>query len=114
MTTKRTPKASTPAVARKARAAAPAPPALAHPSRLPIAATEFDDELEPDQPFAEGALDGIDPDLRHRMISEAAYHYYRERGYADGYDMDDWLQAEAAIDHLLLNPRPGTGARGGE
>ena len=114
MTNKRTPQASTPTAARKARVSVSARPALAHPRSLPIAATEFEDELEPDQPFAEGALDGIDPDLRHRMISEAAYRYYSERGYADGYDMDDWLQAEAAIDHLLLNPRDRTGARSGE
>jgi hypothetical protein len=113
MTAKRTPRPSTSA-APKARAATPAQPALAHPRSLPVEATDFEDELEPDQPFAEGALDGIDPDLRHRMISEAAYHYYSERGYADGYDMDDWLQAEAAIDHLLLNPRERTVARSGE
>jgi Protein of unknown function (DUF2934) len=33
--------------------------------------------------------------LRHRVISEAAYYSYAQRGYADGYDLDDWLQAEA-------------------
>jgi hypothetical protein len=60
------------------------------------------DEL-PDQPFAEGAGDTIDPDLRHRMISESAYHRYAERGYEDGYDLDDWLQAEADVEHVLLN-----------
>ena len=114
MTTKRTPQASTPAAARKAHVSVPGRSAAAHPRSVPIATTEFEDELEPDQPFAEGALDAIDPDLRHRMISEAAYRYYSERGYTDGYDMDDWLQAEAAIDHLLLNPRDRTEARTGE
>ena len=57
-----------------------------------------------DTPFEEGAQDKLDPDLRHRMISEAAYHLYAERGYADGYDLDDWLQAEAAVDHVSLHP----------
>jgi hypothetical protein len=114
MATKRTPQASTPAPARKARVSASARPASTRPRSLPVDPPEFEDEGEPDQPFAEGALDGIDPDLRHRMISEAAYRYYCERGYTDGYDMDDWLQAEAAIDHLLLNPREHTGARSGE
>ncbi|HJU21843.1 MAG TPA: DUF2934 domain-containing protein [Casimicrobiaceae bacterium] len=57
-----------------------------------------------DQPFVDGsAEDAIDGELRHRLISEAAYRLYAERGYADGYDVDDWLQAEAAVDHLLLN-----------
>jgi hypothetical protein len=58
----------------------------------------------PDQPFATGPTSEIDPELRHRMISEAAYHHYVERGYTDGGDVDDWLQAEAEIDHFLVNP----------
>jgi hypothetical protein len=60
------------------------------------------DEM-PDQPFAEGSQDSMDPDLRHRLVSEAAYRRYVERGYEDGYDMEDWLQAEAEIDHVVVN-----------
>ena len=71
---------------------------------------EQETEAESDQPFAEGAQDAIDPDLRHRMISEAAYHRYAERGYEDGYDLDDWLQAEADVDHLLLHRQAGGAA----
>jgi hypothetical protein len=59
---------------------------------------------EPDQPFAEGPQSEIDPDLRHRLISETAYRHYVERGFTDGGDLDDWLQAEAEVDHTLLNP----------
>jgi hypothetical protein len=58
----------------------------------------------PDQPFAAGPASEIDPELRHRMISETAYRHYAERGYTDGGDLEDWLQAEAEIDHVLLNP----------
>ncbi|HEX8011084.1 MAG TPA: DUF2934 domain-containing protein [Casimicrobiaceae bacterium] len=76
--------------------------ATVHPRSTPIIASE--NERDPDQPFVEGAQDAIDPDLRHRMISEAAYRRYADRGYVDGYDIDDWLQAEAEVDHLLLNP----------
>ena len=61
-------------------------------------------EAMPDQPFAQGATSEIDPELRHRMISETAYRHYVERGYTDGGDLEDWLQAEAEIDHFLLNP----------
>lgn len=57
----------------------------------------------PDMPFAEGARDELSPDMRHRMISEAAYFLHTQRGYKDGYDLDDWLQAEAEIDHVLVN-----------
>ncbi len=68
-------------------------------------AADSGDVALPDQPFAEGAQDAIDPDLRHRLISETAYGHYIERGYAEGYDVDDWLLAEAEVDHLLLNPQ---------
>ena len=77
-----------------------------HPHGVAILAADDEGEQGPDQPFAAGAQDTIDPDLRHRMISEIAYHRYVERGYADGYDLDDWLQAEGDVDHVLLNPRP--------
>lgn len=74
-----------------------------HPHVVPILRAEDPDEDAPDQPFAEGARDTISPDLRHRMISEAAHRRYVERGYSDGDDVDDWLQAEADVDHLLVN-----------
>jgi len=60
---------------------------------------------EPDQPFEEGAHDSIDPDLRHRLISEAAFDLYTQRGFVDGFDVEDWLSAEAQVEHLLLNPQ---------
>jgi hypothetical protein len=83
----------------------PRTPKIRHPRGVPIMAAEAESEQEPDRPFEEGARDTVDVDLRHRMISEAAYALYMERGYADGYELDDWLAAEAAVDHLLLNPK---------
>jgi len=77
---------------------------MTRPHDIPVIAPMDDVERMPDQPFAEGAHDAIDSDLRQRMISETAYRLYAERGYAEGYDLDDWLQAEAEVDHLLLNP----------
>jgi hypothetical protein len=67
----------------------------------------IDDDLEPglDVAFADEAMDEIDPNLRHRMVSETAYRRHGECGYEDGYDLEDWLQAEADVDHLLHNPR---------
>jgi len=75
-----------------------------HPRSVPVLASEDPADVAAEQPFVEGSQDAIDPDLRHRMISEAAYHRYADRGYADGYDLDDWLQAEAEVDHLLVPP----------
>ena len=54
------------------------------------------------EPFAEGKSDELDPDLRHRLISDLAYARYRARGYVDGYDLEDWLDAEAEVDHIRL------------
>ena len=91
---------------RTAKSVAPSAAAHAasnHPRSVPIIDPEIESEELPDQPFAEGGQDVLDADLRHRMISEAAFHRYAQRGYADGYDIDDWLQAEAEVDHLLVN-----------
>ncbi len=74
-----------------------------HPHSVPILGAEDEADQTPDQPFAEGVTDTVDVDLRHRMISEAAFRRATERGYNDGYDVDDWLQAEAEVDHVLLN-----------
>jgi Protein of unknown function (DUF2934) len=62
------------------------------------------DDRIPDMPFHEGGNEEIDAEVRHRMVSEAAYDLFVKRGYCDGYDLDDWLQAEAEVDHILLNP----------
>ena len=78
-----------------------------HPRSVPIPAKEPIDERAPDQPFIEGVGDMIDPNLRHRMVSEAAYMLYARRGYEAGYDVDDWLQAEDDVDHLLTSAPPG-------
>jgi hypothetical protein len=79
------------------------PSDVPHPRSVPTIDPEDEIAQETEPPFGEGARDELDPDLRHRMISEAAYRLYEERGYADGYDVDDWQQAEAGVDHLLLS-----------
>ena len=42
---------------------------------------------------------------RRRMIEEAAYARYVQRGYAHGQDLDDWLGAEAHVDRIISRPR---------
>lgn len=39
---------------------------------------------------------------RQRMIAETAYYRAQQRGFQGGDPLDDWLQAEAEIDHRLL------------
>lgn len=66
-------------------------------------ASDMIDDL--DAPTEEDAKVEIGDELRHRMISEAAYQLYAERGYVDGLELDDWLQAEAEVDHRLGGQR---------
>jgi hypothetical protein len=94
-------------------AAAPAAPAGRTPAREErphsVAIIDPDPELErlPDQPFEESPRTEIDPELRDRLISDAAYRRYAARGFTDGYDVEDWLDAEAEVDHLLLDRKAG-------
>jgi Protein of unknown function (DUF2934) len=89
--------------ARKVAVLHPSNTASRHQSRGAVQRIEREEDVS-ETPFEEGAHDTLDADLRHRMISEAAYHLYAQRGYADGYDLDDWLQAETQIDHISLSP----------
>lgn len=81
------------------------PPAVPHPRSVPIA-TEPESEQFPEQPFAEGAKDELDPELRYRAISEGAFHRLAQRGYDEGYERDDWLEAEADLDHIVIGAEP--------
>ncbi len=77
-----------------------APPAL---RGLPITIPESEAEhaLTPERSVVmQGNSNG---DVRHRMISEAAYQLYAQRGYVDGSELADWLQAEAEVDRLVNN-----------
>ena len=82
------------------------PPAMRHPRSVAIA-MEAETEQFPEQPFAEGAKDELDPELRYRAISEAAFHRLAQRGYDEGYERDDWLEAEAELDHIVIGAMPG-------
>lgn len=93
-----------PTARRQASSKNPALAPIVHPHSVANLAEVAEIDRVPDQPFAEGIEDGLDADLRQRMISERAFRLYCERGGAEGYDLDDWLQAEAEVDHLLLNP----------
>ena len=81
-------------------------PAARHPHGVATIVPEDEIEGFPDQPFVAGASDALGPDLRHRLISEAAYQRQAARGYDEGYEGDDWLEAEAGIDHIVVGKKP--------
>jgi hypothetical protein len=43
----------------------------------------------------------VEPEVREIMIAEAAYYIAERRGFEPGAEVDDWLEAESAIDQLL-------------
>ena len=59
------------------------PPAPSHKFEAPESVPVIETAEEPDRPLQDGAGDALDPNLRHRMISEAAYYLYQQRGYVD-------------------------------
>jgi len=42
---------------------------------------------------------------RYERIAQAAYHRAEKRGFAPGYELDDWLAAEQEVDTLLSADR---------
>jgi hypothetical protein len=74
---------------------------------LDASMAESDDDTmeDPAGSLEEDTKGEIGAELRHRMISEAAYQLYAERGYVDGLELDDWLQAEAEVDRRLGGQR---------
>lgn len=42
---------------------------------------------------------------REAKIREAAYYHYLKRGNVPGYDLDDWLTAEAELEHRTSEPQ---------
>ncbi len=88
-----------------------AAPAVEHPRSVATLPPAVEPDAMPDHPFAEGLEDQLDPDLRHRLISERAYRRYEQRGSEDGFDLEDWLEAEAEVDH---QGGQGTSRRGSE
>ena len=76
-----------PAPPRKAPASAPAKPAKPAP-----------------QSFASHARAEISAEELRKLIAEAAYYRAKRRGFAPGYEVEDWIQAEAEV-----RERIGTG-----
>ena len=46
----------------------------------------------------------ISPDEVRKLISEAAYYRAKQRGFAPGHEVEDWIQAEAEVMRRLGPP----------
>jgi len=47
------------------------------------------------------ATTAVNPEERYKMIAEAAFLRAERRGFVDGDDLRDWLDAEREIDQML-------------
>lgn len=59
----------------------------------------------PRRPAGRGKSGLVTPEERNRLIAEAAYYKAEKRAFAQGWELGDWIEAEAEIDAQL-------GARG--
>lgn len=51
-----------------------------------------------------------DPAQRHRMIAQTAYFRAERRRFEAGHELEDWLAAEAELEHRLRPEGDGAGA----
>ena len=56
----------------------------------------------------------LSPEDRLRMIGEAAYYRYEQRGYAHGHAEEDWLAAEAEFDRASRRRQAGAARHSSE
>ena len=49
----------------------------------------------------------VTEETRRAMIAQAAYFHAERRGFAEGGEVEDWLNAEAEVDALLSGPATG-------
>ena len=50
---------------------------------------------------APSAPTGIEPEVRRQMVAIEAYFLAERRGFAIGYEVEDWLAAEAVVEARL-------------
>lgn len=62
--------------------------------------SSLDADLKPDSYITREGTD-FEPDTRLAMIAEAAYYLAEQRGFDPGHEIQDWLDAEAAIDAVI-------------
>lgn len=66
---------------------------------LRAASIAFEHRLQPTPPLSRGEL--------RRRIARKAYELYVRRGRRDGYDLDDWLEAERIVASQLSQSQSG-------
>ena len=84
---------------------APAPKPKQAPKAAPKS-TPKDSAAKPARTRAK-KIGGVPAEQRRHYIEMAAYYIAERRGFAPGNPLEDWVQAEAEIDRLLVEGRLG-------
>jgi histone H1/5 len=66
-----------------------------------VAAEKPAKKVAPKKKAASASASAVSPEHRYHMIATAAYFIAQNRGSASGYEMQDWITAEAQIDLQL-------------
>jgi hypothetical protein len=71
--------------------------------RKPVGKTASEPKRTPGakQPLEVSARAQVSPDEIKRLIAEAAYYRAKQRGFKPGYELEDWIQAEAEVRQRL-------------
>ena len=85
-----------------AERAAPAKPAPKKASSKAAAPTPQRTPTSPS--FDSNARANISQEELRRLISEAAYYRAKQRGFAPGHELEDWIAAEAEVIGRLNSP----------
>jgi hypothetical protein len=72
-------------------------------ARKPNGSTPSEPKLTPGarQPLGMSTRAQVSPDEIKRLTAEAAYFRAKERGFKPGYELDDWVKAEAEVRQRL-------------
>jgi hypothetical protein len=52
---------------------------------------------KPQSTFTGNAQAQVSPEELRKLISEAAYFRAKQRGFTPGYELEDWIEAEAEV-----------------
>jgi len=107
-----TPKKAATAPAKKAAAVAPKKPAASAAKAKESAPAKKVSVPKTEKPASKAAAkksvapvgapkSTVTPEERYHMIQTAAYYRAEQRGFAGGYEMEDWIAGEAQIDAKL-------------
>jgi hypothetical protein len=84
-------------MATKKERPAPSKTAKSQPAAKPAA--------KPQMTFGGNAQAEVSPEELRKLISEAAYFRAKQRGFAPGYEHEDWVQAEAEVMSRIIGNR---------